>query len=300
MPKQPSKPRWSMERRLEFIEFRLFWDGRVNRGDLIDHFGISMPQASSDLTQYQEAAKGNIVYDKTAKAYVASSSFKPVFFSPSADRYLAELRLLDASLSSEGESWVGKHPAYSIVPPLRRRLDPKTLRSILDAIRTSSSVEVKYQSFSGPEPRWRRITPHALAFDGSRWHVRAWCHTHLDFRDFVMGRVLGMRGAKPDEIDTCTDLGWNTQVELRLGPHPKLADGARRVTELDFGMEDGVIELTLRACLVPYFVRREGLDRNPTRVSPKKQQIILLNREEVAHAIQKVGVSLPIAESESE
>ena len=44
--------RWGVERRLEFIEFRLFWEGYVNRGDLIDVFGISVQQASTDLNRY--------------------------------------------------------------------------------------------------------------------------------------------------------------------------------------------------------------------------------------------------------
>ena len=60
---------WSVERRLEFIEFRLFWEGGVNRADLIDAFGISVPQASKDLSLYQERAPGNVVYDKSAKRY---------------------------------------------------------------------------------------------------------------------------------------------------------------------------------------------------------------------------------------
>ena len=48
--------KWGVERRLEFIEFRLFWEGGVNRSDLIDTFGVSVPQASKDLTHYQERA----------------------------------------------------------------------------------------------------------------------------------------------------------------------------------------------------------------------------------------------------
>lgn len=28
--------RWAMQRRLEFIDFRLFWDGRFNRRDLAE------------------------------------------------------------------------------------------------------------------------------------------------------------------------------------------------------------------------------------------------------------------------
>ena len=42
--------RWGVEQRLEFIEFRLFWEGGINRGDIIEIFGVSVPQASKDLT----------------------------------------------------------------------------------------------------------------------------------------------------------------------------------------------------------------------------------------------------------
>ena len=44
----PSR-RCGQERRFEFIEFRLLWDGRLNRADLTAYFGISVPQASMDL-----------------------------------------------------------------------------------------------------------------------------------------------------------------------------------------------------------------------------------------------------------
>ncbi|PCG07421.1 WYL domain-containing protein, partial [Sphingomonas ginsenosidimutans] len=44
--------RRGVESRLEFIEFRLFWEGHVNRSDLIDVFGVSINQASTDLNRY--------------------------------------------------------------------------------------------------------------------------------------------------------------------------------------------------------------------------------------------------------
>src|SRR4051794_35530028 len=88
------KARWSVERRLEFIDFRLYWAGRINRGDLIEFFGISMPQASADISQYTELAEGNMDYDKTQKTYVATSRFKPRFFKPSAEAYLSQLQML--------------------------------------------------------------------------------------------------------------------------------------------------------------------------------------------------------------
>ena len=40
MAKDDGTLNWGVERRLEFIEFRLFWEGHVNRGGLINKFGI--------------------------------------------------------------------------------------------------------------------------------------------------------------------------------------------------------------------------------------------------------------------
>jgi len=68
-----------------------------------------------------------------------------------------------------------------------------TLRSVVGAIRRSEAIEVKYQSLSSPEPRWRWIAPHAIAFDGFRWHTRAFCLTDKAFKDFLLSRMLEIR-----------------------------------------------------------------------------------------------------------
>ena len=67
MDEAASELRWGVERRLEFIEFRLYWEGRINRADIVDQFGVSVPQASKDLSRYQELAPDNIAYDRREK-----------------------------------------------------------------------------------------------------------------------------------------------------------------------------------------------------------------------------------------
>src|SRR5438876_2495539 len=86
------KMRWGVEKRLEFIEFRLFWEGGINRADIMERFGVSVPQASKDLSLYEENAPGNLVYDKKQKRYLAAPAFRPVFLKPEADIYLGQLR----------------------------------------------------------------------------------------------------------------------------------------------------------------------------------------------------------------
>ncbi|WP_321904444.1 hypothetical protein [Paraburkholderia tropica] len=71
--------KYAVEQRLRFIDFLVAHYGTVNRAALVDYFGISMPCASGDLSEYQEFAPNNIVYDKKAKAYVRSTNFKRVW-----------------------------------------------------------------------------------------------------------------------------------------------------------------------------------------------------------------------------
>jgi predicted DNA-binding transcriptional regulator YafY len=146
------------------------------------------------------------------------------------------------------------------------------------------SLEVKYYSLRRETPIWRWIAPHALGFDGFRWHLRAWCHEHDDFRDFVISRVLEVRDSKKSQVDFAEDSGWHREVTLKIGPNPRLSAGAKEAVEIDYGMVDGVVELKTRACLSVYVERFLGLDLDPTTAIPERQQIVLLNREEVESA----------------
>src|ERR1700737_4446769 len=83
--------RWGIERRLEFVEFRLFWEGGINRSDIVEEFGVSVPQASKDLALYQEQAPENIRYDRSLKRYFASECFRPKFIELDAAAYLERL-----------------------------------------------------------------------------------------------------------------------------------------------------------------------------------------------------------------
>src|SRR5262249_8245882 len=138
--------RWGVEKRLEFIEFRLFWEGGINRADIMKRFGVSVPQASKDLSLYEKKAPGNLVYDKRRKRYLAASSFKPVFLKPEADRYLAQLRSVSDHVVSAEETWLLDIPETDAMPVPHRRVDVNVLRSLLAAVRQRRAIEIHYQS----------------------------------------------------------------------------------------------------------------------------------------------------------
>ncbi len=215
--------RWGVEQKLQFVEFRLFWEGHVNRGDLIDKFGISQNQASGDLNRYIALAPDNMVYDKSGKSYVRSSSFRPLFLEPDATQYLSQVRSVAEGIVDKENSWIGNLPAFDAVPSPARGIDPVVLRSIVVAIKRQEAIHILYQSMSAPDPEWRWIAPHALAFDGFRWHARSYCEKSEEFRDFVISRVVEARQTRPAAHQPVADSAWDEIVELHIGPHPELS-----------------------------------------------------------------------------
>jgi len=274
--------RWGVEQRLEFIEFRLFWEGHVNRGDLMDAFGVSVNQASTDLNRYIGMAPDNMTYDKSARTYIRGSAFDPLFLKPDASRYLSQLRSVADGILDPSDAWIGQFPSYDAAPTPVRGVYAKTLRSVIAAIRRSEAIEVKYQSLSRPEPRWRWIAPHAIGFDGFRWHTRAFCLTDHSFKDFLLSRIIETRSTKPSEVSPEADGDWNEQVTLEIGPHPELSDTQQKVIALDYGMKGGKAKIPVRKALLYYALKRLGLDTDPNDRQPQDQQIILLNRAQVS------------------
>lgn len=289
MSNDRSELRWGVEQRLEFIEFRLFWEGHVNRSDVMTQFGLSVNQASSDLNRYIGLAPHNMDYDRSLRTYVRQPGFKPVFDKLDAGRYLAQLRSVADGILDQDDCWIAGLPAYDSAPTPARGVAPATLRSVVDAIRRSEAIEVQYQSLSSPQPRWRWIAPHAIGFDGFRWHARAFCLTDEVFKDFLLSRILELRGSRESEVRAADDLDWNIEITLEIGPHPALSDTQALVIALDYGMRGGKAKIKVRRALLYYALKRLGLDTAPEARAPKDQQIVLINRDEIIGALRSRG-----------
>ncbi|WP_297925881.1 WYL domain-containing protein [Metallibacterium sp.] len=279
---------WGLEHRLQFIDFRLRWEGRLNRTDLTEHFGLSTPQASLDIAKYAELAPGNLSYDRSSRTYVAAEEFRPLFPRSSARRYLAELLATKTGLLEVAASFIGSAPEVDAAPSPWRAVDEHTVEAIVKAIRQKLAVTVSYQSMSSSEPTTRRLSPHALGYDGFRWHVRAYCHKRERFSDFVLARILDMDRFELSRVDPRLDAQWHTVLTLVLAPHAELSAAKKRVLELDYGMQNGEVKLPCRQAFLYYTLRRLGLHTNEP-VDPVAQQITLKNRDELQPYIDAVG-----------
>jgi len=279
---------WGVERRLQFIDFRLRWEGRLNRTDLTTYFGLSTPQASLDIAKYAQLAPNNLSYDRSSKMYIATAEFRPIFKRSSARRYLAELLAINTGVLESGTSFIGVAPEADSAPSPWRVLDEHTVETVIKAIRQKLSITVTYQSMSSPEPSHRQLSPHALGYDGFRWHVRAYCHKRKRFSDFVLARILSLKDLNPSDVDPQQDAEWHTTVTLVLAPRPELPVATKRVLELDYGMQRGEVKLSCRQAFLYYTLRRLGLHTEEP-ATPASQQIILKNRDELQPYIKTLA-----------
>lgn len=279
------KLRHSVEDRFAFVEFRLFWHGRINRADLIQKFGVSPTQASQDFKLYTELMPANIVYDGVEKAYLCGKEFTPRYADLSAESYLAPLLSISSGLLKQEESLLRTVPSFHVAPNPTRGVNPMVLRSVVRAVDNTKVLEICYQSMSSPEPAWRDIEPHALAHDGFRWHVRAFCLKDKIFKDFLLSRIIEARREQSGKSATSSvdqDIDWETDVTLVIGPHPELSPSQQKAIRLDYGMsEGGLAEIKVKQSMLYYALKRLGLDTDPAVRRPQDQQIILLNRDSI-------------------
>lgn len=245
--------------RLAFVELRVRFMGEIRRQHLVTRFGIQSAAASRDLALYKDLAPGNINYDSKGKTYVLGPDFQPVFDFPS-ERVLSWLTQgfgdgepmpLKACMASERQSRL-THP------------DLDSLARVTRAIHQGCPLDIEYHSISSGRTE-RVIVPFALIDNGLRWHVRAFDRKTQEFRDFVITRikravVLKLQPVAVHETRD-QDIQWTRIVELQLVPHPDQPHP--EITEMDYGMRDGVLRMKLRASMAGYILRKWSVDCSP-------------------------------------
>jgi len=276
--------RWGVRRRLEFIDFRLFWDGRFNRRDMAETFGISPQQASVDIGQYEQMAPNNLAYDRAEKTYRRTEQFAPAFIGQTVERYLLQLVAIENRWMRREDTWFDEFPPLEVISLSRRPTDPTVLLRVLDAVRNRLEIDIEYASMTGSVQPSRTIAPHALAYSAGRWYVRSWSRDRNDFRDYNLNRIKLVGESRPSSVDSALDFEWMLTMNLVIVPNPALSHERRAAVAAEHGMTDGRLVWPCRLSLSFYLMSEHNLDVKPDVLKPEKQQIVLQNRDEVIQA----------------
>lgn len=213
---------------------------------------------------------------------------RPQILQVSANRLLLQLRAWLTGALQREDLWFRDVPPVDMAPDIVRHIDESLLRSILRAIRQRQALAVRYQSLTSS--RWRRIAPHALAFDGYRWHARAWCCEREDFRDFVLSRIDEVGALEPAVYNVEDDVEWTRKATLELCAHSDLGPEQRQAIERDVHMTDGCRKIEVRLSMAYYFIRRMNLDLRDLPPAPAQIQMRNLDAVEAAIAQAKADM----------
>ena len=276
--------RWGVRRRLEFIDFRLFWDGRFNRSDIAQTFGISAQQASADIAQYEKLGPQNLRYDRAEKAYRRADTFAPIFIGETIDRYLLQLVAIENRWMRPEDTWFDAIPPVEVLTLGRRPTDPTVLLRVLDAVRNHLEIDIEYSSLTGSEQLSRSIAPHALSHSAGRWYVRSWSREHNDFLDYNLNRIGAVKGQRLASVDPELDFEWVHKINLVIVPNAALSAERQVAVAAEHAMTDGRLIRPCRLSLSFYLMSEYNLDVEPGVLKPEKQQIVLENRDEVTQA----------------
>ena len=242
--------KWSEQQRLKFIERLLFWRGTINRRDLLEHFGISSPQATNDLVNYSTLNPGGCRYNVRTRRYESGEDMELVLTVPDFGR----------DMQSLGNQIGPQEGVPFVVEPEQpaRGADPRILRDLCLAAHRQQSVDIHYYSVHSGTAVWRRISPRAFGNDGLRWHTRAYCPKNEDFRDFVIGRIRKVREPKACPAAGQIDEDWISQVKMHLRPNPAESENVRKAIAMDYGIKGAKLVLPVRKAMLVYTARRLG------------------------------------------
>lgn len=254
--------------RMRAVELLAYWEGRVVTNRLMSWFGISRQQAGHDIKRYiAERNPMSLIYSPSSKGYIPSDSFKPVLTQGHINEYLDMISSIEAeTFSINVEST--EHLAAVKIPD--RSVKPEVLREVLMACRTSQNLKITYSSMNNPVPHQRIISPHILIYSGFRWHVRAYCHSRHNYRDFILSRIQNPVSVTGEFISNEADALWHESVTLSLVANPNLTVEQRRLVELDFCMVGGKLTFEVRKAIAHY-----ALQRYQAGITTSEQQNVL-------------------------
>jgi len=270
---------YAQQQRLAYIDFKLYFTGSVTRADIVQHFKLGVSAATRDINLYKEHAPKNMAYDNTQKKYFLTNSFKPLF-THDAKRTLVKLAHqisdgFDAIGDNSGVDFPVEQPSQLNVP------DINVIAKLTQAMINGKAVSVIYTSLTSGSGA-RELVPHTIVDNGLRWHVRAYDRKSNAFRDFVLTRLAKVTVINNEpEVNEIKlqDEQWNTIMPLEIVPHPKNVEYPTAI-KMDYGMENGVLKLDVRAAMAGYLLRRWNVDCSESAsLSGPEYQLYLQNNQ---------------------
>ncbi|MCG9655164.1 WYL domain-containing protein [Vibrio vulnificus] len=264
--------------RLAFIDFKVRYEGAINRGDIAREFGVSDTIASKDISLYKEITNGqNLLPTRTNTINVEG-------YSPLID--IKAHNALDMIFEGFCRNKLNDvHPSNYKRACYTADLPQENVSIITRAIHRKKRVLCSYVSANSDKRKLRKLEPVGAYYDGLNWIFRA-----LDLSDenktiyksFHFSRVIEVVETTENALASVeSDAKWNSIIPMQLQLHPTLSEIQKEGYRKDFGMEEGQNEMLLTPTLVESWsiIERWGIDTNITPLPIRRFPFHLKNAE---------------------
>ena len=161
------KPNKKQQQRFEIIETIALWEGVINSSVLSHFIGVIPRNAITEIQSYNNFVPIPLEYNASKKVFVTPDDYRPIFISSEWDIYHDHIikfaDLYRNSLWSCG--------SLDVMPHGFNKIEPDVIRVINKCIRSKQAFRAKYHSMNHPRGLTRAFHPHAIAFNGVRWHT---------------------------------------------------------------------------------------------------------------------------------
>ena len=183
--------------------------------------------------------------------------------------------------------------AFPVNAPLQLNVpDINIVAKLVQAVLNKKAISIIYTSLSSGS-KAREIIPHTIVDNGLRWHVRAFDRKTNSFRDFVITRIskatLIEKSIEEFEKEI-EDNQWMRKMDLHLVPHPINVEFPQAI-ELDFGMESGLLQITVRAALVGYLLRRWNVDCTENGILKGGEYQLWLRNRQTLYGAENLAIA---------
>ena len=273
--------------RLAHIDFMLLLKGETNRVDVTDRFNVTAPQVTRDFKLYKDLVPENIEYDKVMRKHWRGKKFKPLF-------EYDMVRTLSTLSQGFGDGMKGmpRLPMTCEAPYHLNKPTLEVISKVSEAMHRQCALTIEYNSLSSGKSK-RDIVPHTLVDNGLRWHVRGFDRKSGEFRDFVLTRVMSAKvndKAVAQEYElVIEDRPWMHRVNLEIVPHPKIKYS--EAIAMDYAMEDGVLNVEVRAATVGYLLRLWNIDCSKDHSLTGSEYHLWLRNSEALYGISNMSIA---------
>ena len=264
--------------RYRFILLKVFWEGVVSRQEVMDRFGISPAQATNDFHKTRKNYPDAVLYEPAVRRYIPGTAISKYVENLSFDEYFS--------------TCIKESKYVHIISSQPRPIPPESYRVINQAIQFQKGISFHYYSMKDPNGlKTRTVYPHSVLRSGFRWHIRGHEEESGMFKDFNISRIkndLEIVGTGSEISTIQHDDNWNELVTLSLIPNPRFSDEQKAVIEADHGMNDGVLQIKVRAATLLYTLHLYEL-RDFGHNPPLNQFLAIGNMDELKEYLVPFG-----------